>query len=313
MISQTLTIVLLAGGGAGILVLAGAGLLAWEASHRDLARHLQHVVRMDGAGEMRPARETGGILFGAIRRVGEVLQSSALFSDRNVADLERTAQAAGLDPRRTVPIVIGGKVLLILGCPVLAYLGMSLTGHGGGARLIAGVVGVAVGMLGPNMVLDRVRRAHAAALQRGLPDALDLLVVCAEAGLGLETAVDRIAVEMRPSNRAIALEFATLGQEMRLSSDRRAVLARMGERTGLEGFQRLAGTLSQTLRYGTPLGQALRVLAAEMRNERMMRLEEKAARLPALLTLPLMLFIMPCLFIVLGGPAVIRILNVMGH
>ena len=77
----------------------------------------------------------------------------------------------------------------------------------------------------------------------------------------------------------------------------------------MDSFQRLSGTLAQTLRYGTPLGQALRVLAAEMRQERMMRIEEKAARLPALLVLPLILFILPCLFIVLAGPAGIRILN----
>ena len=87
----------------------------------------------------------------------------------------------------------------------------------------------------------------------------------------------------------------------------------MGERTGLEQFQRLGGTLSQTLRYGTPLGQALRILASEMRDERIIRLEERAAKLPALLTLPMILFILPCLFIVLAGPAAIRVLNVIAH
>jgi tight adherence protein C len=90
-------------------------------------------------------------------------------------------------------------------------------------------------------------------------------------------------------------------------------LARMAERTEIESFQQLAGTLSQTLRYGTPLGQALRVLAVEMRNERLMRLEEKAARLPVLLTIPLTLFIFPCLFIVVAGPVVIKVMNLMHH
>ena len=90
--------------------------------------------------------------------------------------------------------------------------------------------------------------------------------------------------------------------------DRSAALMRLGERTGIESFQRLSATLSQTLRYGTPLAQALRVLAGEMRQERMIRLEERAARLPALLVLPLILFILPCLFIVLIGPSAIRLI-----
>jgi tight adherence protein C len=239
------------------------------------------------------------------------LRDSALFSAPDIAELERAAVTSGLDPRRTVPLVIGGKVLLIIACPMLAYAAGTLGGLAMPTRLMATALATAVGMLGPNWVLGWMRRSHAAALQRGLPDALDLLVVCAEAGLGLESAVDRIALELQRSNPAVAQEFASLGQELRMSADRSAALMKMGERTGLENFQRLAGTLAQTLRYGTPLGQALRVLAAEMRDERMMRLEERAARLPVLLTMPLILFILPCLFIVLGGPAAIKILNAM--
>ena len=88
-------------------------------------------------------------------------------------------------------------------------------------------------------------------------------------------------------------------------------MMRMGERTGLDSFQRLTSTLSQTLRYGTPLGQALRLLASEMRNDRLLRLEEKAARLPTLLTIPLAVFILPCLFIVVAGPATLRVISMM--
>lgn len=311
--SETTTLVMLAGGGAGLLAIAAAGLLAWEASHRDLAHRVQRIVRMDTAGDIQPARKTGNVLLGAIQRFGEMLRSSAMFSEANIADLERTALAAGLDPRRTVPVVIVGKVLLILALPAFAYGFTTLAGYSMPARMILVSVAFALGLLGPNWALGWARQMHVKALRRGLPDALDLLVVCTEAGLGLESAVDRVTAEMQPSNRAVALEFATLGQELRMSTDRRGALMRMGERTGLDSFQRLAGTLSQTLRYGTPLGQALRVLAAEMRNERLIRLEERAAKLPALLTLPLILFILPCLFIVLAGPAVIRILNVMAH
>jgi tight adherence protein C len=100
---------------------------------------------------------------------------------------------------------------------------------------------------------------------------------------------------------------------MRLLPDRQTALLRMGERTGIEALQRLGNTLAQTLRFGTPLGEALRVLASEMRTARMIRIEEQALRLPALLTLPLILFILPCLFIVLAGPSLIQFMEVMGH
>ncbi len=117
---------------------------------------------------------------------------------------------------------------------------------------------------------------------------------------------------MAGSNRAIALEMTILVQELRLLPDRRMALQRMGERTGMESFRRLGATLSQTLRYGTPLAAALRTLAAEMREERMLRIEEKAIRLPALLIGPLILFILPALFIALIGPSVVELGNSMG-
>src|SRR5689334_561317 len=104
--SETMVIVMIAGGGAGLLVIAAVGLLAWEVTHRDLAQRVHRVVRMDTAGEIQPARKTGSILLGAVQRFGEALRASALFSDQNIAELERGALAAGLDPRRTVPVVI---------------------------------------------------------------------------------------------------------------------------------------------------------------------------------------------------------------
>ena len=311
--SETLTIALVAGGCAAILVLAAAGILAWEASHRDLVQRVRRIGRLEDAARTPRGRNPATIMLGVVGRLGEALRSTSMFSASDLSDLERSARAAGFDPRRAIPIVMGGKILLMVACPVLAYGLATLAGHDGLTRLMITVLAVVVGMLGPNWLLNWSRRSHAAALRRGLPDALDLLVVCAEAGLGLETAVDRVAMEMRPSSLAVAQEFSTLGQELRLSSDRRGALARMGERTGLKSFQRLGGTLSQTMRYGTPLGQALRILAADLRVERMMRLEERAAKLPALLTLPLILFILPCLFIVLVGPAAIQTLNMLSR
>ncbi|MDT7952965.1 MAG: type II secretion system F family protein, partial [Acetobacteraceae bacterium] len=197
----------------------------------------------------------------------------------------------------------------LVACPLFTYL--LSRNFASPTPMICTCVGVALGLFGPNAAISYARRKRTRALRVGLSDALDLLVVCAEAGLGLESAIDRVAAEMRFSNHQVAHEFATLGQDLRLTSDRGAALMRMGERTGLDNFQRLTMTLAQTLRYGTPLGQALRLLAIEMRNDRMLRLEEKAARLPTMLMLPLAGFILPCLFIVVAGPAALRIVGMM--
>lgn len=309
--NSTILTVLLIGGTATGLAFIAAGLLTAEASRRDLARRVQNAVQSNGAATVATPPTLGSSFIRTLQWFGQGIRDSALVSGAAAADLERAAIGAGLNPRNAVPIALAVKVLLLFLCPALAFLITGLMGIEGPTRVVTVAFALAIGMLAPNWALDWARGNHQSALQRGLPDALDLLVVCTEAGLGLESAVDRVANEMRGSDPAIATEFFSLGQELRLTSDRAAALARFADRTQLESWQRLARTLSQTLRYGTPLGKALRSLAVEMRSDRLLRLEEKAAKLPALMTLPMILFFLPCLFIVVAGPAAIRILNAM--
>ncbi|MDB5316882.1 MAG: pilus assembly protein TadC [Rhodospirillales bacterium] len=309
--NTTILTVLLVGGAAAVLAFIAAGLLTAEASRRDLARRVQHAVRSDAVGTVKPRPTLGGLLVRTLQQFGQGIRDSALVSGAAAADLERAATGAGLNPRNAVPIALAVKVLLLVLCPILVFAATALMGVEGISRILSVVFAIAVGMLLPNWALGWARGSHQAALQRGLPDALDLLVVCTEAGLGLESAVDRVAFEMRGSDPSIASEFFALGQELRLTSDRASALSRFADRTQLETWQRLARTLAQTLRYGTPLGKALRSLAVEMRNDRLLRLEEKAAKLPALMTIPMILFFLPCLFIIVAGPAAIRILNAM--
>lgn len=274
---------------------------------RDLVRNVERVIR--GEEQSRAPRHFRGLVIAAVRQLGSFVQRFSIFSPKDIAELERAARSAGLAPETAVPLVIGGKLILMIGLPLVAYL---LTRNFSFPwPIVWTCAGVAGGVFGPNSAIGYIRRKRTKALRLGLSDSLDLLVVCAEAGLGLESAIDRVANEMHHSNQQVAQEFSTLGQDLRLSSDRSAALMRMGERTGLDNFQRLTMTLAQTLRYGTPLGQALRLLAVEMRNDRMLRLEEKAARLPTLMMLPLALFILPCLFIVVAGPAALRIMSLM--
>lgn len=290
--------------GPALLFIAGAFVLLQRVSERELARHVDLV--LTGKAAAVSGHNAGSFLLDGLSRLGSYVQQLSVFSKRDVAELERAARLAGLSPEKTVPLVIGGKLLLIVLCPLLAFA--VARGWSAPWPMICTCGGAALGMFGPNAVVNYVRQSRTRSLRLGLSDALDLLVVCTEAGLGLESAIDRVAKEMHVSSPATAFEFSTLGQDLRLSSDRSAALMRMGERTGLDSFQRLTMTLAQTLRYGTPLGQALRLLAIEMRNDRLLRLEEKAARLPTLLMIPLAMFILPCLFIVVAGPAALRIM-----
>ncbi|MFH5925632.1 type II secretion system F family protein [Roseomonas xinghualingensis] len=302
----------IAGAGTLLLSLAAVFLLHREARQRDFSARIRQVTRPSVAGP-RPASHALRPLIQALQRLGEVLRRTALFSERDLLGLERAVAAAGFNPHRAVSTFLGIKLVALLLLPVLGWFAAKLAGGGQGTLLFP-AAGVVLGILVPGWVVRALRGPYVTALERGLPDALDLLVVCAESGLGLDSAVERVAREMEFSSPAIAVELALLSQELRMLPDRRDALARLGERTGVESFQRLSATLSQTIRYGTPLSQALRVLAAEMRQERMIRMEERAARLPALLVLPLVLFILPCLFIVLIGPSAIRIIEQMsGH
>jgi len=150
-------------------------------------------------------------------------------------------------------------------------------------------------------------------LRRGLPDALDLLVICAEAGQSLDAALARVARELAKSSPALADELALTSIELGLLPERRKALENLSRRANIPSIRGVINTLAQTEKYGTPLAQSLRILAAEFRNERMMRAETKAARLPAVLTVPMIVFILPPLFIVLIGPAILRTIDTLSR
>ncbi|TQF76755.1 type II secretion system F family protein [Elioraea sp. Yellowstone] len=289
-----------------ILVLIAAWLSARAGIERRLAGRVASLGRGALAAERKPAGP--GLIQGALRAIGTALGGSALLSEKDRRELERSVAAAGYRPQSVVPVVIGLKVVLLVVVPLAVYGMTVLRGTTGATQMVLVGVGVVAGLLGPNWVLGWMHKRYVRQIRTGLADTLDLMVICAEAGLGLESMVERVAIEMAPSNRPIAAEFMTLSNELRMLSDRRQALLNLGERTDVVGLRRLATTLAQTIQYGTPLGQALRTLSAEMRQERLIEFEEKAARLPALLVLPLTLFILPCLVMLLAGPSFVLLL-----
>ena len=158
----------------------------------------------------------------------------------------------------------------------------------------------------PDLVLNHLVKRRRLRLEQGIPDALDLLVICAEAGLSLNQAIEEVSHQLYLSNKDVAEEFATTSAEIRVMPDFGRALDNLVERTQLRQLRSLISTLKQSIRFGTPLAESLRMIAAEMRAEHHARIEERAARLPVLLAVPRMPFILPCLLMIIGTPVVIR-------
>ncbi len=297
---------LAAAGTVGLLASLGALLLlrGLDRQQRLAARLL--AVRL---GVAKP-RRTGGEpnrLLRLVAAVGTALARSGLLSTRTLTQLEQTLLSAGLRGGNGLSLFVGSKLLLLACLPGVAWFAMralplSPLLHHGGA-----VAAAVLGMLLPDYVVRSRRTAFLRQVQAGLPDALDMMVICSEAGLGLEPAIARVAAEIGHAHPAVAEELLQTASELRVAADRRTALLNMGGRTGLESLKRLGATLVQTLQYGTPLSQALRTLSAEMRGEMLVRFEERAARLPVLLTVPMIVFILPTVFMVVGGPAMLSV------
>jgi tight adherence protein C len=199
--------------------------------------------------------------------------------------------------RMVLPIVLGGIVAFVV------YGINFFPDWGGMKRLMAFAAAIGLGYKGPELYIGNLISKRTDAIRKGLPDALDLLVICAEAGLTVDASFNRVARELGRAYPELGDEFALTAIELSFLSERRQAFENLAWRVNLEAVKGVTTTMVQTERYGTPLASALRVLSAEFRNERMMRAEEKAARLPAIMTVPLILFILPVLFVVILGPA----------
>ncbi len=175
------------------------------------------------------------------------------------------------------------------------------------------LAGTVFGWFLPTMFIDFRLKLRSRIVSTGLPNAVELLVVCVEAGLSLEDELDRVVREIALSQPALADELALTLAELKILPSRDQALANLAERVDVPAVRSIVATLSQTLQYGTPLARSLRVVAAEMRNEFLLQLEERANRLPALLTLPVVLLILPTMFLILGGPAALQVIDTFQH
>lgn len=179
-------------------------------------------------------------------------------------------------------------------------------------RFVPAMGAALLGFYAPKLYLRNAAAKRAKQLRLALPDGLDLMVICAEAGLSLDATLVRVSRELANSFPELAEEFAITAAELTFLPDRRQAFDNLNNRTGSDAIRAIVNTLQQTAKFGTPLAQSLRVLSAESRAARLTRAEEKAARLPAMLTVPMIIFILPTLFIVLLGPAAINIVDTFG-
>jgi len=240
-------------------------------------------------------------------KVRSLLSSFKMLQDEQVQKAQRRLMQAGVRSKDMAFVVIAARFVLpvVMGATAILFVYVldSFPEWGAIKRygLVAGTLILAY--KAPDLYLKNkvTKRSHA--IRKGLPDALDLLVICAEAGLTVDASFGRVARELGKAYPELGDEFALTSIELGFLTDRRSAFENLANRIDLEAVRGVVTTMIQTEKYGTPLASALRVLSAEFRNERMMRAEEKAARLPAIMTVPLILFILPVLFIVILGPA----------
>lgn len=232
--------------------------------------------------------------------------------DRQARELRIMLLASGFRGR-DAPVVFSffkmmAPLVFLVGTALVVY-GFVGTGRGPFADAAVVLTSALLGSKLPDLITRARRKRRLESLRKSLPDALDMLVICAEAGLASDAALKRVVAEIGRTPTPLSEELMQTALELGFSPDRRQAFEHLAERAPLPSINAFVTTLVQAEKYGTPLARAFKVLSQEQRAERMLRAEEKAGRLPATMTVPMMLFIMPALFIVLLGPAALDIID----
>jgi tight adherence protein C len=239
----------------------------------------------------------------------EALGQRAEAGYKDVSALRLRLIQAGYPDARAVPLYLGSRMALPLALALGIFILLPAAGWPWTVAVIAACWFGVLGYVMPPVYVGMRRRARQKEMQKALPDALDLLVVCVEAGLALNQALVRVSEETERLSPVLAEQLALVNLEIRAGTARDEALRNLGERTGLDDIKSLVAMLVQTDRFGTSIAQALRVQADTLRTKRRQRAEEAAAKTTIKLVFPLVLFIFPAMFVVILGPALIQILE----
>lgn len=274
--------------------------------------------RTEGQGEGQGEANSSANLLEAMQvQLQAVLEWFAKWNQSSDAEEVKATRhllvTAGYRGRKAPIFFVGAKLLLaVVVVALFAMIPVKLLGFPSTTTMLLSYVCLAgVGYYAPSFWLKRVIAERQDTLQRAIPDALDLMVVCVEAGLGLDQAIARVGQEVSQAHPVLADELNVLSQELRTGVQRQVALRNLAKRTDIEEVRNLVALLVQTDRFGTSIGQALRVHADSMRTTRRLKAEEMAAKLPVKLLFPLVCFIFPSMFIVTIGPAGIRMVKVL--
>jgi tight adherence protein C len=248
-------------------------------------------------------------LAGLVQALGERIEPG----HKDAAAVRLRLLQAGYQSQAAVPVYLGLRLALPIAMAFSAVTILSVLGMASLMGLVAVIWFSALGYIAPSVFIGGRIRRRQKEMQKALPDALDLLVVCVEAGLGLNQALVRVSEEIERLSPVLSEQFALVNLEIRAGTPRDDAFRNMGERTGLDDLKSLMAMLIQTDRFGTSIAQALRVQADTLRTKRRQRAEEAAAKTTIKLVFPLVLFIFPAMFVVILGSAIIQIFEALGH
>ena len=315
------TLLLVLGGLAGsILLLSGLALVIYRESQRTLAfdRRLS-VPRVKaiafGVGPEHREQRGGGNAraFGLV-----LLKAGSMLAPVGAAERQKLTQMirqAGFGQRDALSIFLSLKIgfAIVSGIGTGFWAGGSeMLGQDGFMAVVVALVGFVIGGIAPEYGLRALVARRTRTMATALPDALDMMVMCLESGLTFERALATVASELEPIEPNLAGELRLMEAELRVGSDRRAVLQEFYDRTEVDGLRDLAMTLIQSERYGTPLGQSMKNIATNERVQRAARIEARSERLPVLMTLPMLLFVVPGTMMLVAGPAFLQALDALG-
>ncbi len=244
---------------------------------------------------------------GLLKQIVDKLNLQSQFDTQGITD---KLKMAGLRGPKPLYIFMFARIVLpiVFFAGAAFYLFLIHKGEQSGIfKLIMALGGLYAGYYFPNIILQNLIQRRQFSIKRAFPDSLDLLLICVESGMSIEGAFQKVAKEIGAQSIEMAEEMALTTAELSYLSERRQAYENLHKRTGLDGVKAVVTSLMQAERYGTPLAQSLRVMAQENRDMRMAEAEKKAAALPPKLTVPMIAFFLPVLFVVILGPAIIKV------
>jgi tight adherence protein C len=240
-----------------------------------------------------------------IKRLGNIIPQSP----KDVTVMQRRLIRAGVRNEGALKVLYGAKAAFGIGLPLLTALFVTGSSSESGNKFASILAAAAVGFFGPNEYVRRMASKRQREIGRGLPNALDLLVVCVESGLGLDQAILQVSKELDQAHPEISEEFGLVNLELKAGKRRVEALRNLAERTGVDDLKKLVAVLIQADRFGTGVAQSLRAHADFMRIQARQVAEEKAAKLGVKLIFPIFFCILPSLFVVTVGPVVMKIMR----